>query len=198
MSQPDYALGQGCILGSTREARLRDPTLPPLGEPRIGSRATVGNYVIVGEGSAVGERSVLEDFTRIGYAVSIGNDCRVMYRAWICDRVTIEANCRIAGFLCDRATIHEGATSMGSLVHAYTDPQAPWWGPDEPSPVICEGAVVGMGALVVGGVEIGRGSYVAAGATVTRDVPAGCVVTGINIVVDRSEWQGNVRLSHRD
>lgn len=45
-------------------------------------------------------------------------------------------------------------------------------------PVLRRGAVIGAGALILGPVEIGAGATVAAGAIVTRDVPAGHVVTG--------------------
>ncbi|MBE9640698.1 serine acetyltransferase [Salipiger pacificus] len=45
-------------------------------------------------------------------------------------------------------------------------------------PTLRRGAVIGAGALILGPVEIGAGATVAAGAIVTRDVPAGHVVTG--------------------
>jgi len=113
-----------------------------------------------------------------------------MYGGFVCDRVNIGANARVAGFVCDRAVIGEGATSMGNLVHAYTDPHADWWGPDEAAPTIGAGATVGYGALVVGGVRVGPGAYIAAGAVVTRDVDAGSIVTGINCQTARAVWKG--------
>ena len=49
----------------------------------------------------------------------------------------------------------------------------------ESSPVVLEDRVwVGTGALVLKGVTVGAGSVVAAGAVVTRDVPAGSIVAG--------------------
>ncbi|MET8764876.1 hypothetical protein [Lentzea sp. NPDC004782] len=50
--------------------------------------------------------------------------------------------------------------------------------------------MVGFGARVVGGVRIGPRSYVAAGAVVTKDVPAEHVVTGVNLQTPAECWSG--------
>jgi acetyltransferase-like isoleucine patch superfamily enzyme len=52
--------------------------------------------------------------------------------------------------------------------------------PDDPAlaVTIASGVVVGPNATILGGVTLGEGSIVAAGAVVSRDVPAGAVVAG--------------------
>jgi acetyltransferase-like isoleucine patch superfamily enzyme len=45
--------------------------------------------------------------------------------------------------------------------------------------VIEDGADLGVSAVVLPGVTIGRGAQVGAGAVVTRDVPAGAIVVGV-------------------
>jgi len=45
--------------------------------------------------------------------------------------------------------------------------------------VVEDGASLGSGAVVLGGVRIGAGALVGAGAVVTRDVPAGATVVGV-------------------
>ena len=51
--------------------------------------------------------------------------------------------------------------------------------PVESRPVrICDGAWIGIGAIILKGVEIGVGARVGAGAVVARDVPAGATVEG--------------------
>jgi acetyltransferase-like isoleucine patch superfamily enzyme len=42
-----------------------------------------------------------------------------------------------------------------------------------------DGASLGSGCVVLGGITIGAGSLVGAGAVVTRDVPPGVVVAGV-------------------
>jgi UDP-2-acetamido-3-amino-2,3-dideoxy-glucuronate N-acetyltransferase len=45
--------------------------------------------------------------------------------------------------------------------------------------VVEDGASVGSGAVILGGVRIGAGALVGAGAVVTQDVPAGVTVAGV-------------------
>ncbi|MFN3927221.1 MAG: gamma carbonic anhydrase family protein [Pseudanabaenaceae cyanobacterium] len=44
---------------------------------------------------------------------------------------------------------------------------------------IGRGSLIGMGAILLEGVQIGAGSIVGAGAVVTKDVPSGVVVAGV-------------------
>ncbi|AQU06518.1 serine O-acetyltransferase [Dehalococcoides mccartyi] len=46
-------------------------------------------------------------------------------------------------------------------------------------PTICDNAVIGTGAIVLGGITVGEGAKVGAGSVVTKDVPAGATVVGI-------------------
>ena len=50
---------------------------------------------------------------------------------------------------------------------------------------LCEGAYLGMGAVVQEKVTVGRNAVVAAGAVVTRDVPDQCLVAGVPAVIKR-------------
>jgi acetyltransferase-like isoleucine patch superfamily enzyme len=135
---------------------------------------------------------VVEDRVRVGYDSSVGDRTRLVYGAYVCDRVTIGADARVAGLVCDGSVIGDGSTVMGRLVHEYTRPHEDWWEVDEEPPVIEADTVVGYGAHVVGGVRIGPRSYVAAGAVVTRDVPPEHVVTGVNVLTPASEWNGEI------
>lgn len=52
--------------------------------------------------------------------------------------------------------------------------------PSEPRPIsIGKDVWIGANAVIVGGVNIGEGVVVAAGAVVTRDVPSGSIVAGV-------------------
>ncbi len=127
---------------------------------------------------------------RVGYGARIGHEVRLVYGAYVCDRVHIGDGARVAGFVCDGAVIGARLTMMGRLVHEYSRPHRGWWEVDEPAPLIHGDTVVGFDALVVGGVAVGPRSYVAAGAVVTRDVPPGHVVTGTNGLTPAGDWPG--------
>ncbi|WP_083933903.1 acyltransferase [Sciscionella marina] len=193
---PDDAIvGECCVLGFPKEARLRQAQTSQgaveAGAPVVvGARCLLCSHVTVYEGARIGDDCLLEDRVRIGYDSRIGSRSRIIYGAYVCDRVEIDADARVAGFVCDASWIGERATVMGQLVHEYTSPHRDWWAPDEPSPVVEHDSVVGYGARVIGGVRIGPRSYVAAGATVTCDVPSRHVVTGVNVQTPAASWPG--------
>lgn len=188
-------VGENCTLGYPKEARLRDAAsgdpAPAAAPVVVGERCLVFNQVVLYEGTTVGEGSVLEDRVRVGYDGRIGRDCRLMYGAYVCDRVTIEGEARVGGFVCDGAQVGARSTVMGSLVHEYTRPHEGWWEVDEEPPVIGADSVVGRGAQVVGPVTVGPFSYVAAGAVVTRDVPPHHIAVNVNELVPASRWPGS-------
>jgi serine O-acetyltransferase len=58
---------------------------------------------------------------------------------------------------------------------------------DDRAPVIENGVFIGAGAKVLGGIRVGQGSIIGANAVVTRDIPPGSTVIGVNeILADRS------------
>lgn len=183
-------IGSFVVLGYPKEARLVDSAAAP--EPdavQVGDRCMIGNQVTVTEGTVLETDVILEDHVRIGFNCTIGRGTRVMYGAFVCDRVRVGRNAKIAGFVCDAATIGDDSTVMGNLVHSYSSPHVAW-GVDEPSPVIGDRCVVGYGATIVGGITIGHNSFIAAGSVVTRDVPPTSIVTGTNRVVPAALWKG--------
>jgi acetyltransferase-like isoleucine patch superfamily enzyme len=188
-------VGEHCVLGCPRETRLREEQSRPgsgeAGKPvKIGERCLLFNHVVAYEGVHIGEGCVVEDRVRIGYESRIGPETRLAYGAYICDRVTIGARARVAGFVCDGSLIGDRSTMMGKLVHEYSSPHDDWWEVDEPAPVIEPDTVVGYGACVVGGVRIGPRAYIAAGAVVTKDVRPEHVVTGVNVQTPAAQWPG--------
>lgn len=190
----DVVVGEHAVLGCPKEARVeefRARNDPGRGQPvSIGTGSLLMHHVVVYEGVRIGEGCVLDDRTRVGYDSVIGSRTRLVHAAYVCDRVEIGDDCRVAGFLCDGVRVGAGSTVMGRLVHEYTQPHLGWWGVDEVPPVVAEQSVVGFGAVVVGGVTIGPRSYVAAGAIITRDVPPDHVATGTNVLTPSGEWSG--------
>jgi len=187
-------IGDYCTLGFPKEARLRQrqttEAVTALAPVVLGERCLVFNHVVIYEGVRIGDDCVIEDRVRIGYDSRIGWGVRLVYGAYLCDRVTVGDEARIAGFICDGTAIGPRSTVMGELVHEYSQPHRDWWEVNEPSPAVEADVVVGYGARIVGGVRIGPRSYVAAGAVVTKDVPPETIVTGTNVQTPAAEWRG--------
>ena len=70
---------------------------------------------------------------------------------------------------------------MGKLIHKYNfrPERRPVLDESEESPIIKDYAVIGVDAIVIGGVEIGEGAYVVAGGVVTKDIQPYDIVGGI-------------------
>lgn len=84
---------------------------------------------------------------------------------------------------------------LGKLIHRLEDPTASWDDVEEASPVIEDNAVVGFDAIVIGGVTVGSGSYVAAAAIVARDVLPGSRVIGTTHFT-AEEWRARRSTPH--
>ena len=86
----------------------------------------------------------------------------------------------IKGHIGDNSRIGAGCRIAGDLIHRQFDPSIPWDDRlgEEPALVVEDGAFVGWRAVIVGGVNIGAGAYVCAGALVTKDIPAGSIACG--------------------
>lgn len=85
--------------------------------------------------------------------------------------------CTIAAAkICEHVVIYQNVT-IGSNMR-YHKVTGKW--ENVGTPVICKNVVIGDGAKILGPVIIGEGCVVAAGAIVTKDIPAGSVVYGVN------------------
>ena len=128
-------------------------------EVQILSTASVGAETIVGKGVFI-DRGV-----RIGARVKIQNYA-LLYRGTVVeDEVFVGPHAVITNDKRPRATSDGGALQTEedwSLLRTH----------------VARRASVGSGCVILGGVRIGEGAMVGAGAVVTRDVPAGATVVG--------------------
>ncbi len=173
----------------TSETSLISSTFNAVKPTTVGAHCRIASHVVIYEGTQIGNNVSIDDFCRVGFDCLIGDNTRLVNAALVLDRVQIEANCIISGILGEGTTIGSHVTSMGFLMHKYTHPHK-LWGLIEPAPRVEDRAVIGYGASVIGGVTIGQNSYVAAGAIVTKDVPAKSIVVGMNRVIPHDKWRG--------
>jgi UDP-2-acetamido-3-amino-2,3-dideoxy-glucuronate N-acetyltransferase len=147
----------------------------------IGNRiieAMIDGSATWGEGTIIWWYAKVLQNVRIGDCCSIGGGTEIGRGTTIGDRTRIGANC----FFPPNSRIGSWVF-IGPGVKCADDmhPKVPQDG-DPPyhaqPPVIEDEAVIGIGAILLPGVHIGRGAIVAAGALVTKDVPAGAMVRG--------------------
>ena len=137
----------------------------------IGDGVDIGSFCIVEAGASLADGVQVDHYCRIARRAQIGARTRILYRGQVFEDVRIGSDCIIAGELVDRAVVGDYVTFQGNTAHTHADATGDWDEAEEPSPVIKDGSVVGVGALVIGGVSIGPRSYVVAGERVTCDVP---------------------------
>ena len=142
------------------------------GSGSIADDVTIGSFCAIYRSAVIAQGVSIDDYCRIGPRTSVGARTRIVYGAKIYADVEIGQDCIIGGFIPDRVIIEPRVTCFATIAHTYLDATIPWSSIEEPSAIIRRGAVVGMGVVIVGPVEIGPGAYVAAGEKVVEDVPA--------------------------
>jgi acetyltransferase-like isoleucine patch superfamily enzyme len=175
--QDGAVLGKPVALGAQSKAPTETPPPLTLGKGVvIGAGAVVAAGAVLGDEVMIGDQAHVRERTRIGERSLVGRgsavDCDVVIGA----SVRIQTNCYVSAF-----TEIEDDVFVGPGVNTLNDRTAGNRGPDEPleGPKLCRGCRIGGGAVLLPGVEVGEGAFVAAGAVVTRDVSAGALVAGV-------------------
>jgi acetyltransferase-like isoleucine patch superfamily enzyme len=123
-------------------------------------------------GCRIGDESVIGPFVEIQAGVTVGRRCKVQSHTFVCSGVDIGDEVFVGHGVMFVNDKRPRATTEGGALQSPEDWQL--------LPVVVERrASIGSGAVVLGGVRIGEGALVGAGAVVTRDVPAGAVVAGV-------------------
>jgi len=137
---------------------------------RFGDDVNVASFTNLYE-CTIGAGTRIGPFTEIQADVQIGAGCKVQSHSFVCTGVRIGDGVFVghgAIFVNDKAP--RATNSDGS-------PQGP--GDWELLPITIEdGVTVGSGALILGGVRIGKDAMIGAGAIVSTDVPAGATMRG--------------------
>jgi acetyltransferase-like isoleucine patch superfamily enzyme len=123
-------------------------------------------------GCTVGADSRIGTFVEIQRGASIGRRCKIQSHTFVCEGVAIG----------DAVFVGHGVMFVNDKHPRATSPSGSLQEPDDwqlLQTVVEDGASIGSGAVVLGGVRIGRGSLIGAGAVVTRDVTAGATVAGV-------------------
>ena len=145
------------------------------GRIKIGKNSIILPGTIIYPGTTIGDDFWCDTNTFIGMNTTIGNNTWFQYGTRVYHRCKIGNNCTLAGFVCNDAIIGDTVNMLGYLVHKFKQSER---GLREKSPVIEDEATVGMLAIVIGNVTVGKGAYIGAGSVVTKDVKPYTTVLG--------------------
>ncbi|MCC6174810.1 MAG: N-acetyltransferase [Chloroflexi bacterium] len=162
------------------------PVQSDFGHVTIGEGAIVGANVVLYTNVAIGERVLIGDLA------SLREGCVVGERAIVGRGVMALYNCQVGAF----ARVQDQAHLVGDMVieeHVFIGMQVVTTNDNDVylarfgigtngrrgGPKVRRFAAIGAGATILPSVEIGEGALVAAGAVVTKDVPAWTIVAGI-------------------
>jgi acetyltransferase-like isoleucine patch superfamily enzyme/VanZ family protein len=188
----------GALLGALaiRLARTRPRRSNPQPIPSPGTlygrsgKPTVADSADVAETASIGEGTHIWHLAQIREGAVLGKNCNIGRGAYVGPGVQVGDNCKLQNYalvyeparLADGVFVGPAAVLTNDLHPRAITPDGTLKGSDDWVAVgvtIGEGASIGARAVCIAPVCIGEWATVAAGAVVTRDVPAFAVVAGV-------------------
>ena len=161
--QPDVSLGDpgdGEPPEIGRESTIRSGAII-YPDVRIGDRLSTGHNVLIREGTTIGDdvvvgtNTVIDGATTVGSGVSLQTGVYIPRETTIGDDVFLGPHAVLTN---DPYPIRQDVDLVGPIIEAHVS--------------------VGANATLLPGVAVGEGSFVAAGAVVTEDVPPNRLAVG--------------------
>lgn len=174
--QDGAVLGKPVALGPASTAPREPP--PPL---VVGAGATIcaGAVVVagarIGAGAVVGDQAHVRERAVIGEASVVGRGSAVDNDVTVGARVRIQTGCYLTAYSTveNDVFVAPGVTTTNDHTMGRHGAERPLRGV-----TLRRACRVGGGAVLLPSIEVGEEAFVAAGAVVTRDVPARAVVLG--------------------
>ncbi len=152
---PGLEIGPGAVIGA--HAVLYRGS-------RLAAEVLIGDLASLREECAVGERTLIARAVTVNYHTTIGAGCKVMDLTHLTGNMVIEDEVFVSAGV---STANDNRMWEGEYLEELIR-----------GPILRRRCSIGLGAVLLPGVEVGERAVVAAGAVVTRDVPAGKVVMG--------------------
>lgn len=147
-------IGAGCV--------IRSHTVIYAGNT-IGNDFQTGHAVNIRENNSIGDNVSIGTHSVVEHHVTIEDGVRLHTNVFIPEYTILEAGCWLGpGVMVTNAQYPLSRNAKSQLKGAHIE----------------SGAIVGASAVLLPGLRIGQRALVGAGAVVTKDVPAGAVVTG--------------------
>ncbi|HUX09388.1 MAG TPA: bifunctional UDP-N-acetylglucosamine diphosphorylase/glucosamine-1-phosphate N-acetyltransferase GlmU [Terriglobia bacterium] len=175
-----------------------EPGVSLLGATRIGRGCTIRVHSTLTD-STLGDRVLVRPCTVIT-GCEIGSDVILGPFAHLRDGAVIESEARIGNFVeVKNSRVGQGTrawhltylgdATLGRQVNVGAGTVTCNYDGEKKNPTqIEEGVFIGSGSMLVAPVRIGAGSYVAAGSTITEDVPAESLAVGRARQVNKEGW----------
>ncbi len=153
----DVRIGENCVIG--QNTRIKDSAVgndtsiqsSVILESQVGDETTVGPFAYLRPGSKIGSHCKVGDFVEIKNS-SMGDGAKASHLTYVGD-----------------ADVGERVNLGCGVVFVNYD------GSKKYRSVVEDGAFVGCNVNLISPVHVGKGAYVAAGSTITRDVPDGAL-----------------------
>ena len=140
------------------------PTADISPNAQIGKDTSIWHWAQVREGARIGERCNIGKDVYIDSAVVVGDDCKIQNFATLYRGVTIGNRVFVGPHACFTNDLYPRAASPDwKIVPTKVE----------------DGASIGANATILCGLTVRRYAMVAAGAVVTKDVPAQALVAGV-------------------
>lgn len=181
-------IGEGCVIddhavlgkrprlarGSSAEGEV--PALRLEAGATVCAGAVVFAGASIGEGSIIGDQAYVRERSSIGPGTVIGRGSVVDNDVQVGARVRVQTSVYLTAL-----TVVEDDVFVGPRATTTNDNTMSRHGPETPlrGAILRRACRVGGGSVLTPGVEVGEEAFVAAGAVVTRDVPARAVVMGV-------------------
>ena len=150
-------IGKGCLIG--QNSRIKDSKIgngtdiqsSVILESEVGEKTHVGPFAYVRPGSRIGNECKVGDFVEVKNS-NFGNGSKASHLSYIGD-----------------SDVGEGVNIGCGVVFVNYD------GSSKHRSNVADGAFIGCNINLVSPVNVGEKAYIAAGSTVTKDVPAGAL-----------------------
>jgi acetyltransferase-like isoleucine patch superfamily enzyme len=144
---------------------------------RLSNDVAYGKNVVVHAftnlyGCEIGDETRIGTFVEIQRGAIIGARCKIQSHSFVCEGVRIG----------DRVFVGHGVMFINDKTPRATTGDGGLQEPQDWSlleTMIEDGASLGTGCVILGGVTVGRGALIGAGAVVTADVAPGETVVGV-------------------
>ncbi len=159
---------------------------------------------IIDEGAEIGDASRIWHYSHVSAGARIGSHCSLGQNVFVAKQVKIGNHCKIQNnvSLYEGVTIEDYVFCGPSMV--FTNVLTPRCAfprntsKDYHETLVKYGASIGANATIVCGTTIGEWAFIAAGAVVTKDVPAYALMTGVPAQIRGWACECGLTLKFRD